>query len=1012
MNIITAKKSSCFFVAALMHLAIFCQHTGFLNGHKLETKDGLSDINVRKIIHDKFGFYWIATQGGLNRFDGVRFHKFTSGSLEAKKALTGTDVFDIEIDNSKNRLYAATAYGGLNIISIDKNMVLKKLPARDKKNASLLWLTCMGSSKTAIYTGSYENIIQRFNKQSDSFDLYCNVLEKLSLPASSRIERTTERIAIDGKNRVWVLIRNTGIIVLDSLLKTTIRFFPFSELNIEDGEHKMFTGIGAFGDFFILGTNNGIRVISTIDLQIKRTEVFFPGIPPLVLTNKIHCLSSDGTFVTVVSRKKIYRFAGNSWGTFVLNYNEDIDNWLLEANNILFTSRNIMIGTQYGVLWVKNLDSPFQPFSLSSANAEIKIPHATTLLRENDSIAEICATSDIFRANTRTGVITCYKQPGFYFNLFSPDPEQVMFSVKGKALMLVNKNGITEKAFTSYSELRGIDTVLLIGAAKYRDSVIFLAAEDPKKGIFVWNKLKKEIRIIDTSSQPVALKSPVINRLFVDSKNKIWIICDNTVSLYDHEKKEIQHLVLKNPVSKEHIRINMDICETPNHFWIASYGTGIVKVSKNNTVEKIYSETEGLNNSGLYKIFSFNDTMIAVSSNNGLSFLNINTGHITNYFASDGLMSNNFEETSGCQYKKELFFGGVNGFTKINTEKLNYQTGNLEIYFTDLEILQRNEITDSFDLFSTYYSIPKNYDRVTIHFTVTGATYPDKVIFQFRIREKGNNWTNLGTRRFVDLIGLSPNTYHLEIRAANENGVWSNPKTLTLHFLPKFHQTLGFKIGVGLLIFGLIYSFYRFRISQIKKQQKIRKDISTDLHDDIGSTLNSVKVYTHLALEGKEKEHYIQMARQNLEQASIGLRDMIWVLDDKLDTAEELLTRIKQFTIPLANALEIETDFKCDFDIQHKVFTKEEKRNLLLICKEAINNCFKYSEASLLSVHFTPEKKSVRVTIADNGKGFDMNNYIAGNGLKNMQHRAKHIGYHINISSIPQQGTTITLTHG
>jgi signal transduction histidine kinase len=212
-----------------------------------------------------------------------------------------------------------------------------------------------------------------------------------------------------------------------------------------------------------------------------------------------------------------------------------------------------------------------------------------------------------------------------------------------------------------------------------------------------------------------------------------------------------------------------------------------------------------------------------------------------------------------------------------------------------------------------------------------------------------------------------------------------------------------------LAIAGILYALYRYRIAQIKKQHEIRKNIATDLHDDLGSTLNSVKVFTNLAISGVKQEESLQQIKDNLNEATLGLRDMIWVLDDSLDTVDELVTRLKQFAIPVAAASNIETVIKADSEVNSRKLTKEEKRNLFLLCKEAINNSIKYSGASQINVNITASGKKIEIAIADNGKGFNADEVKKGYGLKNMQYRAGQIKYKVILTSAPGNGTQIMI---
>jgi signal transduction histidine kinase len=125
---------------------------------------------------------------------------------------------------------------------------------------------------------------------------------------------------------------------------------------------------------------------------------------------------------------------------------------------------------------------------------------------------------------------------------------------------------------------------------------------------------------------------------------------------------------------------------------------------------------------------------------------------------------------------------------------------------------------------------------------------------------------------------------------------------------------------------------------------------------------------------------------------------------------DELITRLKQFAIPVAAASNIEAVIKADSDVNGRQLTKEEKRNLFLICKEGINNSIKYSGASQIDVAITASGKKIQIIVADNGKGFNVDEVKKGYGLKNMQYRAGQIKYKVVLNSIPASGTSIVIS--
>lgn len=388
---------------------------------------------------------------------------------------------------------------------------------------------------------------------------------------------------------------------------------------------------------------------------------------------------------------------------------------------------------------------------------------------------------------------------------------------------------------------------------------------------------------------------------------------------------------------------------------------------------------------------------------------NLNTNKYFNYYKEDGLHSNSFEEVAATYINNKIYAGGVNGFTIIDPSKFTTNTTPPIFYFTNIQTKTKDITLDTSNLELTKLKIPNTWLQTNISFVGINYSNPNRVTYQYRIKERDKDWINLGTQNFINLIGLNPGSYTLEVKAANEDGYWSLPKQLTLTFLPKWYQTILFKILVIAAVLALFFAFYRYRLSQLKQQQKIRQGISSDLHDDIGATLNSVKLFTHLALTTEKKEEHLKQVTELLTQASSGLRDMIWVLDDSRDSTGDFIDRIKQFALPVTQASGISINFYVDDNIKGEFFSKSEKRNLFLVAKEAINNCIKYSNCSNINLSLKQEHKKIILLIKDDGKGFNEDRVKKGNGLINIRERAKQINYTAEIISSPGNGTNILL---
>jgi signal transduction histidine kinase len=138
--------------------------------------------------------------------------------------------------------------------------------------------------------------------------------------------------------------------------------------------------------------------------------------------------------------------------------------------------------------------------------------------------------------------------------------------------------------------------------------------------------------------------------------------------------------------------------------------------------------------------------------------------------------------------------------------------------------------------------------------------------------------------------------------------------------------------------------------------------------------------------------------------------DIIWTINPEKDSLQDLLVRMREFAIPLLEAKNISFDINMNAAEGIKP-SMEIKRNIYLIFKEAIFNVVRHSGSTHVSIKALFTQRSFNLTIADNGKGFNINSFSGRNGLKNMKKRADLSGASLHIESAPGEGATIRF-HG
>src|SRR4030095_4065823 len=182
--------------------------------------------------------------------------------------------------------------------------------------------------------------------------------------------------------------------------------------------------------------------------------------------------------------------------------------------------------------------------------------------------------------------------------------------------------------------------------------------------------------------------------------------------------------------------------------------------------------------------------------------------------------------------------------------------------------------------------------------------------------------------------------------------------------------------------------------------ENIRNNIAADLHDDIGSTLNSISLFSEVA------KHEAGKPIPALDQIGVSARkiidamsDIVWTINPENDAFENVISRMRSLAYLLLKAKGIEFTFKTDESLNQLSLPMLARKNVYLLFKESINNLVKYSNATRASFHISLENENVKMVIRDNGVGFDMENVQMGNGIKNMKRRAEEIGAQLLIES-------------
>ncbi|SFO58394.1 Histidine kinase [Chitinophaga sp. YR627] len=965
--------------------------------------DGLASLNIRKIIQDQFGFIWLATQGGLSRFDGHNFTNYRPLSPDSRYSILNNDVADISFSKDSLSLFAVTPYGGISIIDLQTGLVRQQCPLASLPDGRPVTVTKCIADGDFLYISTDEGHFLKYDtrKQKIVRQVFFKTYGKLAYIISNYT-------FLNGRLSIFL---SSGDVYNCS---TDLKLLSKGHLNIQaDAVQGVDVNkiLPINDSICVLATNKGLRYYNVLSNEATKAPSFYKPLPLSFQNSNCRDIQLYGDNLWLICDNHLWRYTISKGEITAYNAARDpeMQSWISEAKGTLQTENSLYIISGKGLSTIANIDCPFTAYYKSS-DGKVKIPLAYAMCSRSDSSIMIAATDGIYREyhDDLSKVYT-----GQNVNFIAPFMDDLQIASQSGKTFLLDQNFREISITKRFPELSGLAHDLIISSTNIGDS-LYLFASDNANGIYCWYPQKKKLVIINSGSKSPSLKSNTLNTLYPASNGEqIIILCDNQLSVYHIKTGTITHPTLLNPITTLPLNIILDICESGGYFWAAVYGTGIVQIDRQFRIVKIYGLKEGLPTAEIYKIIPI-DKRLFVSSNKGIILFDTDEKSMRLFTKKEGLQANEFEEYSGLHANGYIYFGGANGFTKITPALVQKNPFQPRFYILHAAIQTKDKTRqiDSGNLFLNKISIPDNWLQARLSFRGINYSNADRLTYAYRIKERDTNWIALGNQDFINLIGMGPGTYHLEARAANEDGYLSISRTLALTVQPRWFQTWWFYLAVALLIIGITYSLYAWRIRQLKRQQEalreMRQEIAGDLHDDIGSVLNAIKLFAHMAEHAQEKQPYFLNIKDSLKQASEGLRDMIWVLDDNNDSVDELLNRLQYLLLPVANASAVELLIIKNYTQPVKL-GKKEKRNLLMITKEAVNNSLKYARCNKIIIEFHISGANITVLIQDNGQGYSSDNIIRGNGIKNIHYRAKQINYEVQINAVPGQGVAVLL---
>ena len=316
-------------------------------------------------------------------------------------------------------------------------------------------------------------------------------------------------------------------------------------------------------------------------------------------------------------------------------------------------------------------------------------------------------------------------------------------------------------------------------------------------------------------------------------------------------------------------------------------------------------------------------------------------------------------------------------------------------------------------------SIPPRSGPLEVRYTLAQLSAPERLRFRYRLAGPGSGaWVDADHQRTALFPYLPPGDYRFEVAAAGADGLWL-PTMASLAFTVRaaWWETSWFRSAVGLLGALALAALVRLgvkrrmrarmrRLEQENALARERTRLARDLHDQVGASLTQIALQVQAATTPDSRARLADSVRQTVDD----LDAVVWATNPINDTLDSLLQYLVRFSWDFLKPVDVRLRIDFPVEVPSRVLPPDFRHHVLLVVREALNNAVKYSAASEIHLGASFSPAALTITVVDNGRGFDPATCGAdGNGLSNMRARAATLGGECRIDSQPGAGTRVTL---
>lgn len=458
------------------------------------------------------------------------------------------------------------------------------------------------------------------------------------------------------------------------------------------------------------------------------------------------------------------------------------------------------------------------------------------------------------------------------------------------------------------------------------------------------------------------------------------------------------------------------LVDRQHRVWIGLRFGGVMVTNDPATAPPVftrYSLREGLASDTVWALAQGPDDTIYLGTGRGLDLFDPATGAIRHFTTDEGLAGNVVSEIE-VDSSGQVWVAGMGGISRLHMDFTPSKPAPMPIYISRLQLagveypLGVRGVTAV-----TGLDLRAGGRNVRIEFVSPNFQAAGRLRYQYMLDGTDATWTPPAAERVVNYATLTPGHYRFLVRAvAGDGRVSQTPGLVEFRIHPPFWYKPWFFASVlaGFFVLGTVV--LRAREFRRHELESIRRQVATDLHDDVGSGLAQIAILCELAKRDASRgavpvlTETADLARSLRE--SMG--DIVWALSPDRDAPLALVARMRQVSFNLlSSTTEVTFEAPEDRQLAGLDLGPARRRQLLLIFKEALTNVARHASATVVSIRLVAEGEWLVLTIDDDGVGFDDDGRAGGQGLESMEQRARSMGGHFSLRSEAGKGTSMAV---